>query len=91
MARLTIGGSPGFEVGVEYNVSNGKATSVFCNNSTGGDVYAIAVLTDGRIYGGRFPQGNLKADLAVGAVTVVQGAEGPEIQGLQRIETRTVA
>ncbi len=91
MARLTIGGTAGLEVGVEYNATNGKATSIFCDNTTGGDVYAIAVLTDGRIYGGRFPPGNLRADLAPNAVTVVQGAEGPEIQGLQGIETRNVA
>lgn len=92
MARFAVAQGPNYEIGVEYTASNGRATHVYCVNSTGADIHAMAILTNSTVHGQRFPQGDLRVALPSNVVTVSFNAQGEvTITGLARTEVRVPA
>jgi hypothetical protein len=52
MPRLPMNKGQGFEIGVDYNASNGRITGVYCNNSGPfTEIFCWAVLTNGQRFG----------------------------------------
>jgi len=91
MARFVVSKTSGVEVGVEYDANNGKVTSLYCDNTSGVDVYATAVLADGRVAGQLFPQGNLFAAIPANAATISFAADGEvTLAGLARVVVRSI-
>lgn len=92
MARFGMGLAPNFAVELDYNANNRRVSSLVVTNTTGANVYAEAVLSDGRIFGQTFGQGSTTLGLPGNVVTLtIDGAGEAAFGGLASVATRIPA